>query len=481
MRAIAASFALMICATASGSPLDRNTAGVLPLLGVTDAHPGVIMSNPATIGWLNRGWNLYIEGRGKLSTLKFSRKSIDENGNEFAEGSDRTATLAPSGTILAHWLDDNFFLAVGADIPVSEKWPSGSLTKYHTDGGYLQRIAPVSFAAGFRIGGRLSFAGRVSYKITRVSSSFAIDTALAGGSSGIAALCGGMPCGVENPLAAERHSIVARTERSLDLDNLTFSGGAILRTFKGVAHRSWFVGFSYQGEDFSKISTRGNATIQRAESLGGGTDTGEVEVTFGMPQEVNIGVRGPISQSLDITAQYRVRTLSQHGSLEYRYLDRDLPDRIIRHRGFDTVSGLTLGVQLTESTRYRYYQHGETLYFQQEKPFRFGVNLNWEQAAINKRSTSTQQVWPWSLGLASTAILNIGPKVKIEGSYSLTYFPSVTVTNSGYSPQETIECVDSEYDYEKCAVLRDGLNGPSAAGQYQHFGHDFRLGLRLSF
>src|SRR5690606_14776581 len=107
--------------------------------------------------------------------------------------------------------------------------------RYHTLGG-SHRTYAASIGSSFRLSGRVHAGVSLSLRPSVLKLRYARDTALEAGRDpdrGIASDCGGSPCGVENPAAAERYDVDVRSDW-IALDNVVATIGIVVQLAREV-------------------------------------------------------------------------------------------------------------------------------------------------------------------------------------------------------------------------------------------------------
>src|SRR5690606_29201512 len=243
-------------------------------------------------------------------------------------------------------------------IPRSQKFVPGEPSLgYHTLGGHHRQVAWLSFATSFRVNQRLYFGTGLSITTTAFELSYLRDTALDAGAGGIASDCGGAPCGIENPQAAERYDLSVGSPGVLGTQNLAIVAGAIYQVAQG-----WWVGVSYHSPPGlqAPLTLTGTARVTPAPRDAASRPDpydAQAEVIYTPAQSVSVGVRGPLMPGLEVVAGARWQGLSRQHQLDIRVFGRAVPPGTPewqpRYLGLRDAIALEAGVEAAPSRRLR--------------------------------------------------------------------------------------------------------------------------------
>jgi hypothetical protein len=472
--AVAAAFALAIAppATAAGSPLDDPTAGRAVFTGAATPHATSILLDPAALALGPTGVHFYVGGTLTLDQAAIDRKEIDLATGGLRDGERiRTLGIAPGGTFGAWTVTASRTLAVGALLvspapapPFPEDEPG---LGYHSLGGVHRTTELATLAAAYRVIRRFYVGGAVSLTRTRVRLSFLRDTALEAGrdpARGIASDCGGGPCGVEHPAAAERYDIDAFPTSLVAAENLTVRVSALVEVYP-----QWWLGATYRFAS-TGVSLDGSATVTGAPRDGGVVRRGDALVHFDLPATIDAELRGRISEGFDLHVGGRYEDLSVFRSYDVRLLGlpSEIPDWIERPRGYQDTIRMWAGVEQVDVGV--------------DQPFLWGARIGFASPEVTTGRLSPTTNQRWSLTGDVGGQLRIGGVVAQLG-YGIDFRPTVGVDDSEYNPIDRLDCIDSGFDYATtaCQRVRDGYAIPTAAGSYRRLTHAFRLGLRYDF
>jgi long-subunit fatty acid transport protein len=453
--------AILFCARAAlASPLET-PSGAAVFSGPAHPHVLSIYLNPAAIGLGSPGQHWYLGGGVRLDTLNFQRQTGPQVRDQIISP-DITAGFFTN-------VADRGNIGVIFHTPFYQNFPDRSEAGYHVlSGRFWQSL--FSLGASWRASGRIFFGAGLSIGISKLQLSLLRDTALEAGSNnirGIASDCGGAPCGIENPQAAQTIALDVRTRGLRQLfgaDNLSLS--------LGVAYRpggKWWIGVSYVSPPgvISPLRISGRATVIQAPRDGGQPLPGRATVTFRMPQSIYAGVRGPLLAGYQLVAQLRWQNYSRQEDFDIRLFGEafraapDVPEWYPRYRGFRDVFRADLGMESPEGGR-----------------FRFGGRVRFDSGATSATRVTPLEINGPSVGAGLGAEVRLTETVALTGGYDGAWFPRVTATASEFDPQDRLNCVDSNFDYNACEATREGRAIPTAAGDYQRFSHTFFLSIR---
>jgi long-subunit fatty acid transport protein len=476
---LAATVALLALApTAAASPLEDISEGDLVFTGPATPHASSIFLNPAALGWAGRGLHLYLVSSLRLDQLSVDRYAIDPATGAAADGpSADPLTLTPSGLIAATTkIGDRGHVGVAIHTPIAERFPAGGdALGYHSLGGYLY-ATHLSMGGSFQVD-RFVFGFGLSLNYSFAKYRFLRDTALEGGSAGVESDCGGAPCGLENPAAAERVTLVAD-----DYDPDSYYGLArIIGLFSvaklglsaGIAmevpnFEGWWLTLAYVGPPgviSDLTATEGSATIEPAARDGGETVRGEAEIRYRLPQSITLAGRGPLLPGWMLVSSLRWQDVSRHQELDLRLrgdgLERAAPEWDPRARALRDTFQLQVGLEMDEG-----------------RALRLGGRARFETGATTAETNSPLAMDTHNLGLSGGLEWRLGQHVVVALGYDVTGFLPTDRETSAFDPLGRIGCVDSGYAYDRCEAVRDGRALPSAAGAYRRLRHQAMLGLR---
>jgi long-subunit fatty acid transport protein len=482
----------------AASPLDDPFIGGLSFSGPTSADLGAIYWNPAALG-LVRGNQVMIAATGRLVNTRVSRAPIDPAtgapGGTLPTGDASASTLMQPvqwppgpGSYLAVSTDlggDRFALGFATYMPYVEQIhfplsPAGDEpTRYHALNIDLRNLAlvpalAIRFAGEFRIG----FAPGILFSTGRLS--FAEDTALDGGSAGLATNCGmGPPCQAENPNAAARLDVGSGNGLGDAKVSLTLGGGIYFR------RRTFEVGVSYSsrpiGGDLSGVSIAGDQSTVTAPPLYGGgpvscaqgsnTHCVFADINYKLPDVWIAGATWHLRPGLELTGMVRWIWFHVHDNIDIRLVGPTLdaahvPQHIVLYRGFHDVWDARLRLA----------------YWWRER-VRVGAALRLETSAVDAAAVNPAAVDGLQIEPIVLAQVRLFGRLWIGGGYGITFMPEVTAQSSQFDPTQATACANANGDLSNSACLARlaGQARPTAAGTYRQLTQDFGMTLTARF
>ena len=470
--------ALALVATAQlaqASPFEDTTNGGAVFTGPVHAHPTSVLINPAALGIGGVQQYVYLGVSAHLDRYNIQRNPIlDPNADPEAGPRLTPTTWAPGGLLAVQIKAGNSaILAAAFSLPVYESFISGEENLgYHVLGGHHRRWSG-TLATAVRLTNYLYVGASLSGSSTDLALSFYRDTALEAGRSasdgGVESTdCGGAVCGIENPEAAELWDVNVASEGFIGTQTLSIRVGAAFQVRKG-----WWLGASYHSPPGlqAPVSLRGDVTIDRAPRDRTGDPTvdqvsGNAEIVYKLPQTVTLGVRGPVTESLQVLAHTRWETLSRQRVLDLQVFGRDLPDTIPewypRYRGLSDSLSFTAGVETFGLRRWL-----------------LGGRIRLEWGGTDDAAVSPLQVAGFNVNGAFGAELRISQNVVLAASGGVSWYPTTTVKNSDYNPLERLDCVGSDFEVSTCTSTVEGRAIASADGTYGRFTAALRTSLRV--
>ena len=465
-------------ASATASPLDDTTIAGGVFTGPAHPHPSAVFINPAALNIARPGSHFFLGGHLGLDSITIDRLAIkDPDAGAQPDKKVKSFLPSPGGLFAFHQKLEQVSLGVAMGLPLAQRFAESEALRYHARSGRLVQVMPISLAVALQPIRHIHIGVGLSLVLSELRMSFARDTALAGGSAGIAETnCDGQTCGIENPAASQTIAIDVGTPGLkpfsplnvfdfIALRNATINVGALVNVREG-----WFVGLSYRSAPnfFSEQVLQGDVTVTDAPRDGGAVHHGKAEVAMRANQSVLLGVRGgPILKRFDLVAGIGFHNLSRHKDLDIRLFGDDLagsgvPEQIRRFRGFNDVWRFEAGLESRGIENFRY-----------------GARLRFETAAVDDANVTPIQVDGTNVGLSMGGELRFAGGWSLGFSYSLAYYPTMDATNSAFDPRDRIACVDSEFDLHMCEAVREGRALPTAAGTYSRVMQGFTTWLRF--
>jgi len=464
--------AAIVCAAAlaHAEPRTDPTIGRGVFSGAATPSATSLELNPAALA-IDTKEELYFSSSLFIDTYTIHRKLVDLDTGALSPGPNVYDRESSFGLVPIEWVkplrDVTFAMAVQS-IPV-EQFPNGKTAlQYHTLGDNERISYAFTLGGGIKLFDQLLFGLSLTAQKRELHLRYARDTALANGHgpNGVDSDCGGMPCGLENPAAAEIYDVTVQSQL-LSTDALVANLGLLWlitpQTFLALGYHSP-PGLAIQN------TLTGDMTVTRAPRDGGLVLHGGAVVNISEPASVDMELRSRLPQQLDLHVGFRWEDLSRLGAYDVRgfgstFTTYAVPEWTQRPRGFHDPYALWAGIEQIDA--------GETL--------RFGGRIGFETASVDVDKTSPNAIDPFSLTIDGGAHLRISSNIVLQANYGLQYYPKVQVTQSAYDPRAQIECVASGYDYSTtaCEQVRLGYGIPTAAGDYSRIEHSFRLALRI--
>jgi long-subunit fatty acid transport protein len=495
-RALAGVVALTLLAlrgTAAASPIDDPFVAGMSFSGPTSGDLSAIYWNPAALG-LMRGFQVMVAGTARWSSIGVSRAPIDPTSGAALGGTQPTGSATatdlrqpfqwppgPGAYVAVGYGSDRFTLAFATYMPYLEKItfptsPTGNEpTRYQVLSMDLRNLALVP-ALAIRFGNDFRVGLAPGFLFSTGSLSFAEDTAIDGGTAGLAADCGGgVRCGAENPAAAARYNINSGQSIGDGHFSVTLGGGIYWR------HHNLELGFSYQSRPLGGQVTgvevaADNTTVTLPPRLGGGPVAcagGQSsrcvfgDITYRLPDVFIGGVTWHLRPGLQLDVMARWLWTHLHDRMDVRLVGptleaTGLPQHIVLYRGFhDTVD-----------TRAR------IAYWWRER-LRIGAELRVENGAVDGNAVNAAAVDAFQVEPVILAELRLGRRFWLGAGYGITIMPDVTVTNSIFDPTAATACADNNGDLMNpksgCQARAAGTARPTANGTYTNLTQDFGL------
>jgi hypothetical protein len=465
-------------ATVAASPGDAPWDGAV-FAGPTAPHASNVSANPAPMLLMTPGVHLFVGGVGAIDQISIDRRVVDENG-VFSDGPSVDGVTAGMGGhvgIVRAWPD--FALAFISSTPPPDETLAGEAAlAYHTRGTRTRMVDYGALSLAYRLTGRISVGGSGTLSVRDTVMRFARDTAAEAGrdpARGTASDCGGMRCGLENPLATEEWTVTVGSDRwnegkwfetpAATLDDLRFAVGALV-TLPGDVR----LGVTYQRPwNLGRIARTGDVRVVGAPRDGAGVHGGDATLFDKQPQVVRVGARSRMLARWDVVGELRWRMIGRASYEDVRTYGGDLaagnvPAIYPRPRGLRDVYALELGMEEIDD--------GQVL--------RLGARLGADTGAVGGNRLSARAPYGRQLTAGGGAQLRFGSWV-VQLTYNMAFQPAQTTEPGVFDPVRLLDCVDSGYDVNEdaCATVRAGYGAPTAAGEYTRFSHVGRVSLRF--
>jgi long-subunit fatty acid transport protein len=373
-------------------------------------------------------------------------------------------------------------LGLGAFSPFAERvsWTATSdgqqPARFHAVEMDLRNVALVP-ALAIRLGAgvRLGAAPGFLFSVGRLV--FDEDTALAGGAPGLAADCGGAPCGAENAAAAARYQVSSGLSPFESSLSFTVAGGV------HVQRERWAAGAAYITRPLGtnggveigarKTSIEPTSRVQGQPALCPAETTSAClfgHVQYRLPDTIMGGFTYHVTPRLDLGLVLRWLNFSQHQDIRIRVVGPasgglragGLPEQIVLFRGFrDTLDARVRAV----------VKLGDRVLL--------SGTLRGETSAVPTAAVTPAAVDGFKIEPAVAAQVRLASWLVVAAGYALTLMPAVDVTASAFDPTAEVACQDAggDLDVDACQRRRAGRSRPTAAGRYTLMTHGFSLSL----
>ena len=443
--------------------------------GAATPSPSSLDVNPATLG-LGNYTEFYFATTALLDRYSIDRAALDIDSGALGDGPPGVTdwTLSPGGMIgfVVH-TDTRFTLGVEFTAPPGERFVENDAFRYHVAGGYNRHIA-LSAGGSLRITSKVFFGIGLALQTEYLKLRYSRDTALDAArdpSRGIASDCGGVPCGVENPLAEERYEIDVASGGGLSTANVVPTLSGVVQVAKDVwVGLAWHMppGLAVQNE------LKGNLYVAKAPREGGSVVRGATSVFISNPTSFDAEVRARLPAHFDLHVGARLEDLERFQAYDVRPYGstirrNNIPEWQPRARGFHWTYAMWAGVEQVDRGA--------------ATPLLLGARVGFETKAVDDDHTSPLTVAPASATLDLGLQFRLSDQLSLQLGYGLQYFPTVSVEDSAFDPRTRLRCADSGYDYTTpgCTSVRNGYALPTAAGDYNRFEQSFRLAVRYEW
>ncbi len=452
MRALTGWLVLLFATRALAYPLLAPRLVPDAIAGPTDPHVAATVYNPAAMGYL-RGVHFFADGGAR-----FGLGSITRDG----------ATAQPANPIALDsftgitWdlATETLNIGIAVYTPFSEfssYAPTGPL-RFHEQSQAFATLEE-TLAGAWQIERHVAVGAAFLVNETWIDDRYARDLAPAGGSATVSmpnALCGGMPCGYENPLA----------EQQIHLRGFDHGFGFVVGLIVRPDDRVWL------GASYTNHKAGGDVALadpSRAEVLpapgqgavcGGGACTGRDRVLLLLPEMVQAGVRVTVQPRFDIEASWRFVHYGARTALDVSLQSGSLGQAAVPPQ-FLLDRGLQNTYLVEVSTRHLI---GDGL--------RLSPSLTFETSAVAADAVSPAAIDAPKLDAALTvewrAWHRASTTVTVGAHVGGTAYFLSRVTSRFDARAETA-CVDAAYSLDACGKLNYGDALPSASGSYTFF------------
>lgn len=468
VRALPASLCVAALALGAGpaqaEPGEDAAVDGMVFAGTTAADPSSAAVNPAAMGAMRAGRQVFATVVGAVEQHGITRRSVDpDTGAVTDAGTVRDHTAGAGAIVGGVTASRAFSFGLQLVMPTPAETIDDPAVAEHTRGSRTRQYGGGAGVA-IRVGSRLHFGIWASLTDRRQVVRFARDTALEAGRDpvrGVDADCGGGPCGFSNPAARELWRVELEPS-SLGVSDVVYTVGLLVRVTRGLtvglaAQRPWESG---------RYTQVGVATITRAPRDGGGTVVGDAVLHQHLPETYRLGVRAALPRGWEATGEARLRRLGRADPQNLRVFggqvaDAGLPEFMTLPRGLSDAMTLELGVEQDDA-----------------RVWRFGARLAYDTGTTEARYLSARAPWAAQV-TAAVGVQLRRDRYTLSLGYRLDAQPPTTTGASAYDPLARLACVEANYDYDApgCAAVRDGYGIATAVGDYWRLGHTARLTL----
>jgi long-subunit fatty acid transport protein len=466
---------VLAAAPAGAGPMDEGHVGVPGFSSPTSGDLGAVYWNPAALGLMKKR-DFVLVGAFRHTRTRTARDSIDPGTGQspgplvfgrttsriFQHPFDRW--LAPGSMVaLGGGIQDRWSFAVAFFSPFAYRArfrPTASgqePNRYHLVEADVQNLnlAPslaIRVTTGLYIGatlGWLTSRGRLAW-----DEDSALDRL--GPSE---PLCGDLPCGMENPAAAERYDLT--DVKAFDDVINTLALGALLR--RGPVD----VGLSYTKQMIGGDNVRfipGRTAVKRADRLGGREQVVASEVYFKLPDMATAGVTWNTPR-WSLHGMGRWIRYSKHRDLDVRVAGSGLRQEMTLYRGYRDNLDVRARLQWSPGPRWR-----------------LSGTIRGETSAVSAEDVSAASVDGLKLEPMIAAEVKAG-FFRLSAAYSFLIIPEVRVDRSRFDPGAALACSATGNDLTTpgCQLRSLGAARSTTVGRYGLQQHALYLATTLSF
>jgi len=431
------------------------------IAGPADPHVAAIFYNPAALGPL-RGLHVYAEGSARLH-----EGTVDRATNPTGESKSTALNFTDFDSFVGLSWDlntDSFTIGLAVYTPLVDITELGDgPLRYHAMSHRFSQLEQAA-AAALRISSRFYIGAEANFAEDWIDYRFARDVALQGGSALVAqpnALCDGMPCGFENPLARQ----VMRL-RGFNW-GIGFSVGMLARPTD-----RWWLGLAYVSHIFN--TGRGgdfplaDASRPRLQPANGQPQICTADmpcndlITVAIPDLIQLATRVEVNSRFEFEGaarwihygQRQNLDVSFQGGLLSQYANAPaaaVPSQFLLDRGLQDAFAFEV------SGRWRV-----------RESLRLSPSLLFETSAMNTALVNAAAVDAPKFDLALTAEWRPAAHLVLGAHVGTTAY-ILTDAGQRFDPAAAQACVDAAGALPACGASNNGDALPSAAGRYTYF------------
>jgi long-subunit fatty acid transport protein len=465
VRAFTVSLVLLTATRALAYPLLAPRPVPDAIAGPTDPHVAATFYNPAAMGYL-RGVHFFADGGMRLG--------IDNIKRDGTSSSTTSTPISPDTFVGITWDLATETLNIGLAVytPFSEfsSYPTTGPLRFHEQ-SLTYATLEETLAGAWQIERHIAVGAAFLVNESWLDYGYARDLAPAGGSAVVSqpnALCGGAPCGYENPLA----------EQQLRLHGFDHGFGFVVGLIVRPDDRVW-LGASYTnhkaGGDVSLTDPhRANVTPAPGQgaTCGAAPCFGRDRILQLLPEMVQAGVRVVVFPTFDIEASWRfvhygARTALDVSLQSGNLAQANVPPQFLLDRGLQNTYLVEVSTrhQVTPNLRL-----SPSLVFETSAVAADAVS----PAAIDAPKLDAALTVEWKAWRSGSTVLTVGAHVG-----GTAYF--VSRVNSRFDAHAETACVDAAYSLDACGKLNLGDGLPSASGSYTLFVVNAGLALGIQY
>ena len=450
--AVAAALSAAVAPRASAHPLLAPRPVPDAIAGPTDPHVAATFYNPAAIGYL-RGVHFFFDGGTRANLGSISRDGAGSSAIGWANLDSFTGLTWDLGTETL-----NLGLAVYTPFTDFSSYPSRGPLRFHEQSMRFATLEETVVGA-WQIERHVAIGAALVVDESWLDNSWARDAAPAGGSATVAqpsALCGGAPCGYENPQAEQQLRLRGFSS------GIGFSVGLIVRP----DDRVW-LGLSYTshqaGGDLVLGDTRrGRVTPAPGQGpvCGGQPCGGDDRIVFLLPEMVQAGARVILNPRLEVEASWRFVHYGARAALDISLQGGNLgasgvPPQFLLDRGLQNSYVVEVSTRHLATPSLRL---SPSLTFETSAVAPSTVN----PAALDAPKLDAALTLEWKAWHSGATSIFLGAHVG-----GTAYF--LGRVRSRFDAHAETACVDAAYSLAACAAQNAGDALPSASGRYTLF------------
>lgn len=464
VRALPSSLLLLFATRALAYPLMAPRPVPDAIAGPTDPSVAAMIYNPAALGYLH-GVHFLTDGAARVGVSHVARDGA---------GSSTGAPAALDSFAGVTWDLATETLQIGLAVytPFTEfsSYPAMGPLRFHEQSQTFATLEE-TLAGAWQIERHISIGAAFLVNESWLDYGYARDLAPAGGSAAVSranALCGGAPCGYENPLA----------EQQLRLRGFDHGFGFVVGVVARPDDRVW-LGASYTshkaGGDLSLVAPT-DAMVTPAPGqgpvCGGGPCFGRARVLMLLPETVQAGARVTVNPTFDIEASWRfihygARTALDASLQSGNLAQASVPPQFLLDRGLQNSYLVELSTRHIVSPTLRL---SPSLTFETSAIAPDAV----EAAAIDAPKLDAALTVEWQAWRKGSTALTVG--AHLGGT---AYF--LSRVDSRFDARAETACVDAAYSLDACGKLDFGDALPSASGRYTLFVINAGLALGVQY